>query len=113
MSPIMIFALVSIVLTALLAAFYLHIRAKERRMMLEYGLDPSLINIYSKNNGGMVFLFIGIILLGIAMGVSTGILLARRLNIPGETKELIILSLIIFTGISCVLCYYLSRYRSR
>jgi hypothetical protein len=112
MSIIIVFGL-AIILTALLIAFYLHTRSRERKIMLEYGLDPSLINLYSKkSSGGVAFLFIGIILLGVATGISTGVFLAQAMKMPGETKELVILCLIISIAVSCILCFYLSRHRN-
>jgi hypothetical protein len=96
---------------AVLASVYLLTRYKERKAMIEKGLDPSLVNIYSKNNYHSLFLYAGILLLGIAMGILTGISLAKFLQTPGETKELIIISLIVWLGISCIICYYLSRNR--
>lgn len=40
------------------------LRSKERRSLIEKGLDPSLINIYTSSAGKNIFLFGGIILLG-------------------------------------------------
>jgi uncharacterized membrane protein YbjE (DUF340 family) len=87
-------------------------RSKERRAMIEKGLDPSLVNIYSNNNSRRIFLYIGILLLGGAIGMITGILLAGLFKMPGETKEFILMSMIIFLGISCFVCYALSRNKS-
>jgi len=110
-TAIIISTLIASVALIICTRFYY--RSKERNALIEKGMDPSLVNIYSRSSAqGNFFLFAGILLLGVAMGISTGIILAKLLKTPGETKELIILSLIIWTGISCILCYFLSREKS-
>ena len=104
----------SIIISALivsvtaLVALRLIQKSNERKAMIEKGLDPSLVNIYSKTSS-RIFLYAGIFLFGGVLGILTGILLAGILKMPGETKELVILSIIIFTAISCFVCYQLSR----
>src|SRR3990170_1485266 len=96
----------------LLSGYNLYLRSKERHKMIDKGLDPSLANIYQKERSySNVFLYVGILLFGIALGICSGVILGRALKLPGETKELIVLSLIVWTGISCIICYYLSRYK--
>ncbi len=98
-----------IISVTVITVFNQYNKSQERRSMLEKGLDPSLVNIYPKRNRNLLFLYTGIILLGFALGIITGILMAGLLRTPGETKELIGLSVIIFTGFSCFTCYYISR----
>ena len=98
-----------IVSLAILFGLRQYLRSKERRAMIEKGLDPSLTEIYSKKDSSRFFLFAGVLLLGIAIGIITGIGLASLFKMHGETKEFIVLSVIIFTGISSFVCYYLSR----
>lgn len=69
-----------------------------------------LSNYIAKRNYGNVFLHIGILLLGIALGIITGVLLARSLELEGETNEMIVLSLIVWVGIACIGCFFLSRH---
>lgn len=98
-----------IVSVAALVMWRQYLQAKERRAMIERGLDPALVDIASRKKSGRIFLYSGIMLLGIALGTIAGIIFAGILDIPGETKECIVLSLIIFSGLSCFTCYYLSR----
>lgn len=98
---------------AILFALRQYNRSKERRAMIEKGLDPSLIDIYSSKLGARTFLFAGIILLGVAIGIIAGITLAAVFKTPGETKEFILLSTIVCTGLSCFACYYLSRDKTK
>lgn len=72
-------------------------------------MDPSLANIYSTKLGRKLFLYGGIIFLGFTLGIITGIILATIFKTPGETKEFILLSTLIYTGLSFFLCYYLSQ----
>jgi hypothetical protein len=98
----------------LLSGYNLYLRSKERHKLIDKGLDPSLVNIYQKDRTySNVFLYVGILLLGTAMGISSGVILGRSLQLPGETKELIVLSLIVWTGVSCIICYYLSRFKDK
>ncbi len=92
-----------------LAALGQYLKSKERASLIEKGLDPSLVNIYSNKAGRKIFLFIEMFALGIALGIVTGIMLATLLTTPGETKELIFLSLLIFTGASGFVCHYLAK----
>lgn len=96
-----------IISTTVLIALRQYYKSKERRAMIEKGLDPSLVNIYSKGIGRKIFLFAGILSLGVALGIVTGIILATLFKTPGETKELILLSVLIYTGLSFFVCYYL------
>lgn len=96
-----------IISTAVLIALRQYYKSKERRAMIEKGLDPSLVNIYSKGIGRKIFLFAGILSLGLALGIVTGIILATLFKTPGETKELILLSVLVFVGLSFFVCYYL------
>lgn len=98
-----------IISIAVLLSFRQYYRSKERRAMIEKGLDPSLVNIYSKGIGRKIFLFAGILSFGVALGIITGIILATIFKTPGETKELILLSVLIFTGLSFFVCYYLGK----
>ena len=98
--------IISIAAIIVLGQFH---KSKERRAMIERGLDPSLVDIYSNNNSKRIFLYAGILLLGCAIGIITGILLASAFKTPGETKEFIFMSVTIFTGLSCFTCYLLSR----
>jgi len=99
----------AIILAAtILTAMRQHHRSKERRALIEKGLDPSLVNIYSPGAGKKMFLLGGIILLGAALGIITGILLASIFKTPGETKEFILLSVLILGGISLFVCHSLS-----
>ena len=93
---------------AMLSGLRRYYKSRERRSMIEKGLDPSLVNIYDDKSNKKVFLFAGIFLLGLAIGIITGIVLAGLLKLPGETKELILLSVIISMGISSFICYRLS-----
>lgn len=72
-----------------------------------------LRNYAKKRDRGNIFLYIGILLLGIALGLTSGVLMARALEIQGETNEMIVLALIVWVGISCIACYFLSRYLNK
>ena len=69
-----------------------------------------LRNYAAKRNYSNVFLYIGILFLGIALGIISGVLLARSLKLGGETNEMIALSIIVWVGLSCIGCFFLSRY---
>lgn len=98
-----------IIAITLLLCLWQYFQFKERKAMIEKGLDPALVDVATQKKTGKSFLYAGIMLLGIALGILSGILIAGWLNIPGETKECILLSVIVFTGLSSFICYLLSR----
>ena len=98
-----------IIAIALLLALRQYFYFKERKAMIGKGLDPAMVEIATQKKTGKAFLYTGIMLLGIALGILSGILIAGWLNIPTETKECILLSVIVFTGLSSFMCYLLSR----
>ncbi len=93
---------------AVVIIFRSYYRSRERRALIEKGLDPSLVNIYSNNNSRNIFLYSGIILLGIALGILTGITLAILFTSRQEAEDFILLSVLIITGISLLVCYRIS-----
>lgn len=96
----------------LLIGLDLFLRSRERQKMIDKGLDPSLMNIYETKRGN-IFLYIGIMLLGVALGATSGILLALALDARGETEEFMLLGLLVWIGISCFVCYYVSRSKDK
>jgi putative effector of murein hydrolase len=101
-----------IVSVAVILIFQSYYRSKERRALIEKGLDPSLVNIYSNTNFRKLFLFAGIITLGVALGILTGIALAIIFTSRQDAEDFILLSVLIITGISLLVCYYLSGNKS-
>ena len=97
-----------IVSIAVIVIFRSYYSSKERRAMIEKGLDPSLVNIYSDTNSRKIFLYSGIILLGVALGIITGITLAILFTSRQDAEDFILLSVLIITGISLLVCYYIS-----
>lgn len=97
-----------IVSIAAIIIFRSYYRSKERRSLIEKGLDPSLINIYPVRYSRKTFLFAGILLLGVALGMIIGITLAIIFTSRQDAEDFILLSVLITTGISLLVCYYLS-----
>jgi hypothetical protein len=97
-----------IVSVAAVLIFRSYYRSKERRALIEKGLDPSLVNIYSDRNSRNIFLYAGILLLGVALGILSGITLAIIFTSRQNAEDFILLSTLIITGISLLVCYYIS-----
>lgn len=97
-----------IVSVAVVVIFRSYYRSKERRALIEKGLDPSLVNIYSDRNSRKIFLYAGILLLGVALGTLTGIILAVIFTSRQSAEDFILLSVLIITGISLLVCYHIS-----
>src|SRR5688572_16633119 len=97
--------IVSVAVAVIFRSYY---RSKERRALIEKGLDPSLINIYSDGNIRKIFLYSGILLLGVALGILTGITLAVIFTSRQNAEDFILLSTLIITGISLLVCYTIS-----
>lgn len=101
--------IVSVAVIIILRSYY---RSKERRALIEKGLDPSLVNIYSDRNSRKNFLYAGILLLGVALGILTGITLAVIFASRQNAEDFILLSTFIITGISLLVCYQISANKS-
>jgi hypothetical protein len=99
----------AVIAVTVLLSFRQYYRSKERSILIEKGLDPSLLNIYSAGQGRKLFLYGGILCLGLAIGIIMGIILATIFKTPGETKEFILLSTLICLGISFFACYHLGH----
>ena len=89
-----------------------YFKSKERRTLIEKGLDPSLVNIYSDKSSRKFFLYCGIILLGVALGMITGITLAIIFTSRQNAEDFLLISVLVTTGISLLVCYYLSGNKS-
>lgn len=100
---------VLIVSVAAIVIFRNYYKSKERRALIEKGLDPSLVNIYSDRNSRKIFLYSGILLMGVALGFITGITLALIFTSRQDAEDFILLSVLIVTGISLLVCYYISQ----
>lgn len=100
--------IIVIVSVVVLIGLNMFLRSRERNKIIDKGLDPSILNIY-EGKPNNIFLYVGIILLGIALGAGSGILLAWGLDLRGDTEELMMLGCIVWIGISCFVCYYVSR----
>src|SRR5687767_3005082 len=102
-----------IVSVAVIVIFRSYYRSTERRALIEKGLDPSLANIYSDRNSRNLFLYSGIILLGVALGIITGITLAVLFTSRQEAEDFILLSTLSITGLSLLVCYHISGNKTR
>lgn len=104
--------IIIVIAVAVLIGLNLYLRSKERHKMLDKGLDPSLLEIYETRRSNL-FLYAGIILLGVALGAISGLLIAKILDARGVTEEFMLLGLITWGGISCFVCYYVSRAKDK
>jgi hypothetical protein len=104
--------MIIVIAIVLLIAFSLYLRSRERHKMIDKGMDPSLLNIY-ETRGTHIFLYVGIMLMGTALGAASGILLAWVLDERSITEEFMLLGLIVWIGISCFVCYYVSRSKDK
>lgn len=97
-----------IVSVAVIIVFRSYYRSKERRALIEKGLDPSLVNIYPVRYNRKIFLYSGILLLGVALGIIIGITLALIFTSRTAAEDFILLSVLVTTGISLFVCYHIS-----
>ena len=91
----------------ILGLVHLRNRNKERMAILEKGVDPALFKDQFRSPKD-VSLKIGILLIGIALGILTGSLMAHSMNnLPEEVSYFF--AIFLFGGISLILSYWVDR----
>lgn len=91
-----------------IAYYYFTTRHKERMAILESGAPPDIFKKQSQWH--YMLLSFGIISIGIAMGVLAGALMASYMLIQGIW--VMTASIMIFLGISLILCYFILKSQS-
>ncbi len=86
----------------ILGVIYLRNRNRERMQIIEKGADPSILKS-DLNSRGMLSLKIGIILIGIALGIIIGNIVANYTYIFPESEVAYFSSIFLFGGISFVI----------
>ena len=104
LTPIFVLA---IIFGSILAIVYLGLRKKERMEMLQRGVDASVFLTPQKK--GSYALKYGILLIGIALGILLGKLLATTEAFMHEEEAAYFSMIFLFGGLSLVIYYFLEK----
>jgi len=104
LTPIFVLA---IIFGSILAIVYLSMRKKERMAMLDRGVDASVFLTHQKK--GSVSLKYGILLIGIALGILLGKLLATTEAFFDAEEAAYFAMIFLFGGASLVTYYFLEK----
>ena len=97
----------AIIFGAIIILVYLGIRKKERMAMLERGLDASVFLAPQKK--GAPALKYGTLLIGVALGILLGKILAQTEAFMYEEEAAYFSMIFLFGGISLVVSHFLER----
>lgn len=104
LTPIFVLA---IIFGAIVVIVYLSLRKKERMAMLDRGVDASVFLVPQKK--GSQALKYGTLLIGVALGILLGKLLATTEAFMYEEEAAYFSMIFLFGGISLVISYFLEK----
>jgi len=104
LTPVLILA---IIFGSIVAMVYLGIRRKERMAMMEKGIDASMFT--SPQRRGAQSLKYGILLIGIALGILLGKLLASTEAFRFEEEAAYFSMIFLFGGLGLVIYHFLVK----
>ncbi len=104
LTPVLIMA---IIFGSLLAIIYLNIRKKERMSMMEKGVDASIF--YSPKKKSSLSLKYGLLLIGVALGILIGKLLATTEAFRFEEEAAYFSMIFLFGGAALIIHYFLDK----
>lgn len=96
-----------IIFGSIVTIIYLGIRRKERMAMMERGVDPSIFHTPPKKN--TMALKYGILLVGVALGILLGKLLATTEAFMYEEEVAYFSMIFLFGGLSLLIYHFLSK----
>lgn len=104
LTPVLVLA---IIFGTILAMVYLGVRRKERMAMMEKGVDASMF--VTPHNKSAYSLKYGIMLIGVALGILIGKLLAATEAFVHEEEAAYFSMIFLFGGLGLVIYYFLSK----
>jgi len=104
LTPVLVLA---IIFGSIVAIVYLGIRKKERMAMMEKGFDAS--QFATSKNRSLQSLKYGILLIGIALGILIGKLLATTESFRFEEEAAYFSMIFLFGGLALVIYYFMAK----
>lgn len=108
LTPVLVLA---VIFGSILAIVYLSIRRKERMAMMEKGVDAAMFVTPHKNTA--YSLKYGIMLIGVALGILIGKILATTEAFMYEEEAAYFSMIFLFGGLGLVIYYFLSKKMNR
>ncbi len=96
-----------IIFGSLIAIIYMVIRKKERMAMMERGVDPAIFHDPPKKNA--IALKYGILLVGVALGILMGKILATTAAFMYEEEVAYFAMIFLFGGLGLLIYHFLSK----
>jgi len=104
LTPVLILV---VIFGAILGIVYLNIRKKERMTLIEKGYDASIF--YKKKRNSLDSLRYGLLLIGLALGILIGKLLANTEAFQYEEEAAYFSMIFLFGGLALVINHFLAK----
>jgi hypothetical protein len=104
LTPVLV---LGIIFGAIVAIVYLGIRKKERMAMMEKGVDASVF--FTPKKGNAPSLKYGLLLIGIALGILIGNIIAATEAFMYEKEAAYFSMIFLFGGLALVIYYFMAK----
>lgn len=104
LTPVLV---LTIIFGAIIAIVYLSIRKKERMAMMEKGVDASVF--FTPKKGNSYALKYGLLLIGVALGILIGNILAATSAFMYEKEAAYFSMIFLFGGLALVIYYFMAK----
>ena len=104
LTPVLV---LTIIFGAIIAIVYLSIRKKERMAMMEKGVDASVF--FTPKKGNSYALKYGLLLIGVALGILIGNILATTSAFMYEKEAAYFSMIFLFGGLALVIYYFMAK----
>lgn len=105
LTPVLV---LGVIFGAIVSIVYLNVRRKERMAMLEKGVDASVF-FSKKNNSNEYSLKYGLLLIGLAVGIMFGNLLANSAPFIEQQEAAYFSMIFLFGGLALLINFFVAR----
>ncbi len=105
LTPVLVLA---VIFGAIVSIVYLNVRRKERMAMLEKGVDASVF-FTKRNNNNEYSLKYGLLLIGLAVGIMFGNLLANSAPFIEQQEAAYFSMIFLFGGLALLINFFVAR----
>jgi hypothetical protein len=105
LTPVLV---LGVIFGAIVSIVYLNVRRKERMAMLDKGVDASVF-FTKRNNSNVYSLKYGLLLIGLAVGIMFGNLLANSAPFIEQQEAAYFSMIFLFGGLALLINFFLAR----